>query len=125
MVGTLDNKSVVVVGVLKGVCVPADLLDLETYSGEDAKYNKWQFAIEKYWILPEPVSFDDIRSVCRVPAEDKTPNNLFKCVHFRAEIFYAKKGVPSEILDRYLSLVSSWMSSEPTVYKYEAQVTTQ
>ena len=35
-----DNKEIVAVGQVKGVCTrPDDYLDKDTYSGKDAKYN--------------------------------------------------------------------------------------
>ena len=113
MVGTLDNSAVVVVGILKGECVPYDLLDLDTYSGEDAKYNKYEFHLEVYRILAEPARFEDIRAHCGASVDDKTPNNLFSGKHFRAEAFYNKKGETSVFLDRYRALVAWWLLSTP------------
>ena len=108
VVGTAD-RAVVVVGILKGVCTPCDLLDLDTYSGEDAKYNKYQFHLESYRILSKPVRFEDIRAYCGAPVDDKTPNNLFRGMQSRAEAFYNKKGEPSIFLDRYRALVAWWL----------------
>jgi hypothetical protein len=108
VVGTAD-RAVVVVGILKGVCTPCDLLDLDTYSGEDAKYNKYQFHLESYRILSKPVRFEDIRAYCGAPADDKTPNNLFRGMQSRAEAFYNKKGEASIFLDRYRALVAWWL----------------
>ena len=112
VVGTAD-RAVVVVGILKGECVPCDPLDLETYSGEDAKYNKYEFHLESYRILSEPVRFEDIRAHCGASADDKTKNNLFCGVLGRAEAFYNKKGEPSIFLDRYRALVALWLLSAP------------
>jgi len=109
VVCSLDNKEIVVVGQVKGVCTKRDdLLDKDTYSGTDAKYNAWEFAIAKYWILPVPVSFADIAAHCGIPLTSKIKNNLCKGVVGYAKAFY--NGDDSEVvLAKYYSLVQSWL----------------
>lgn len=108
------NSAVVLVAKLKGVCSLRDLLDVEIYSGENAKYNKYEFPLECYWILPEPVSFETIATHCGGSIADATRTNLFKGVAMeRSEVFYGKKGDSSLILDRYRCLVASWIMTSP------------
>jgi hypothetical protein len=109
VVCSLDNKEIVVVGQVKGVCTKRDdLLDKDTYSGTDAKYNAWEFAIAKYWILPVPVSFAHIATHCGIPLTSKITNNLCKGVVGYAKAFY--NGDDSEVvLAKYYSLVQLWL----------------
>jgi hypothetical protein len=110
----LDKRCFVGFAVLKGTCALSDLLDVEVYSGEDAKYNKYEFPLECYWILPEPVSFETIATHCGGSVADATRTNLFTGVAMeRSEVFYGKKGDSSLILDRYRCLVASWSTTSP------------
>ena len=103
VVGTYDKK-IVLITQLTGVCSPRDLLDIETYSGTSAKYNKYEFPISRYWILPEPISFEAVAELCGVSVKDPVANNLFKSVPFRAEAFY--NGGSTLVLDRYHGLIA-------------------
>jgi hypothetical protein len=105
VVCTCEGK-IVLITKLTGVYSLRDLLDVETYSGEDAGYNKYEFPISCYWILPEPISFEAIAHICGSPPKDPTPNNLLKPARFRALAFYGKKGDSSLVLDRYHGLIA-------------------
>lgn len=97
--------------VLKGKCALSDLLDKEVYGGEDAKYNKYEFPIERYVLFPEPVSYEEVSRFCGIPADDKTSSNIYKGFHGSyAEAFYGKAGEPSLILDRFHALALSWVA---------------
>ena len=98
--------------VLKGPCVLSDLLDVEVYSGEDAKYNKYEFPIERYVPFPEPVSYVEIARFCGIPADDKTPSNIYKGFHGSyAEAFYGTAGEPTLVIDRFRAFVLSWVAT--------------
>jgi len=108
VVGT-RNSAVVVVYTLKGVCTPRDLMDYDTYSGEDTQYNNYYIPIDRYWILPAPVPFADIATRCGKSVGEKCLNNLFKGMVGRAVAFY--KGDDAEVvLGHYRTLVEAWMS---------------
>ena len=109
VVGTL-NSTVVVVYTLKGVCTPRDLMDLDTYSGEDAQYNNYYIPIDRHWILPAPVPFEAVAGYCGCTVADTARTNLFKRVQMsHSKAFY--KGDDAEgVLGRYRTLVESWMS---------------
>jgi hypothetical protein len=106
VVCTCDRK-LVLIAKLKGVCSLGDLLDVETYTGTDAKYNKYEFPISCYWIIPEPISFEAVADVCNASVKDPIKNNLFKGVPMeRSKAFYGKKGESSLVLERYHGLIA-------------------
>ena len=111
-----DTGCFVGVAVLKGKCALSDLLDEEVYKGKDAKYNKYEFPIERYGLFPKPVSYEEVARFCGIPAEDKTSSNIYKGFHgSHAVAFYGKAGEPSLILDRFHALALSWVAK--TMYR--------
>jgi len=104
VVCTCEMKIVLIVK-LTGMCSTANLLDVETYSGDDVGYNQYEFPISCYWVIPVPIPFEAVAYICRAPVKGPTPNNLLKPIRFRALAFYGKKGEPSPVLDRYYALI--------------------
>jgi len=101
------NKKLVLIAKLKGVCTLRDLLDVEIYSGTDTKYNKYEFPISCYWIIPEPIPFESVAEICGVSVKIPIYNNLFRGVPMqRSEAFYGLKGQSSLVLDRYHGLIA-------------------
>jgi len=106
-----DERCFVGFAVPKGTCALSDLLDVEVYSGEDAKYNKYEFPTERYVLFPKPVSYEEVAHFCGIPVGDKTPSNIYKRSRASAEAFYVKKGEPSLVIDRFRALVLSWVAT--------------
>jgi hypothetical protein len=111
LLSDLDKRCFVGFAVLKGTCALSDLLDVEVYGGEDAKYNKYEFPTERYVLFPEPVSYEEVARFCVIPVGDKTPSNIYKGCCRSAEAFYGTKGEPSLVIDRFRALVLSWVAT--------------
>jgi hypothetical protein len=119
VVCTLDKKAVVLVAKLTGKCTPQDLLDVDIYTGADAKYNKYIFPVECFWILPTPVTFEYIATYCGTTLKDLAKNNLFVAVQMEhTKAFY--KGTVPLVIERYRGLVSSWVTENPVMVRKTA-----
>jgi hypothetical protein len=74
----IDDKAIVGVAMLKGRFEEHHLLDTDTYTGDDAKYNKYEIAIHKPRWLTHPLSLAHVGELCGVPASFNGNSNLMQ-----------------------------------------------
>ena len=85
-----------------------DLLDVDTYVGDYAKYNKYEAEIKQYELFDSPITFDEVNSICTI-LDTKCKSNLTKLTATNFAIpFYKGKNAES-ILTKYRELVLSWI----------------
>jgi hypothetical protein len=77
------------------------LLGVDTYSGTDAKYNRYEIKIKNYKTVN--ISFDDLACICGKSADDTERTNIWKgsCFSFR-QVNY--QGPDSELVLKRLSI---------------------
>ena len=76
-------------------------LDVDTYSGENSKYNKYDIKIEK--LRNVNISFKDLAILCGKNEDDKTTTNIWRNTHLNySNVFY--KGEDSEIVLQTLNI---------------------
>jgi len=73
-----------------------DLLDVDIYSGDAAKYNKYDIKIEKFISISIP--FDKLATLCGKEVTDKTTTNIWKNTHLNfSKAFYSGEDSDSVI----------------------------
>jgi hypothetical protein len=83
-VGTLvvlintDLPAIVGVAELGGPMEEHHLLDEDTYSGDNAKYNKYEVAIKQLHILRNPLHLSDVKMLCGIPQSYTKKDNMTK-----------------------------------------------
>lgn len=104
-----DTNMVVAIGVSAGELEPRHLLDNDVFAGEDAKYHKSEVKLQSLRYFEKGISLLDVGTLCGIPKEDKTPNNISKRTPFEySEVFY--KGDDAEIIiAKFRILVNSWL----------------
>jgi hypothetical protein len=112
VVAALKSKhesGIVFVATVKGECVEQDLLDVDTFTGENAHYNKYHFVIDRLWLLPALMPFADVAIICGKTLNDRTQTNLFKPTLNRRKAYYSGED-KSMVMDRYHVLIESLMN---------------
>ena len=79
-------------------CREHHLLDQDTYSGGNAKYNKWEICITGLRLLKNPMKFADIRTLVGGDSQAKKCNNMW--AGFLSN-FNAVFGAEEAIINRY------------------------
>jgi hypothetical protein len=73
-----DLPAIVGVAELGGAMQEHHLLDEDTYSGDNAKYNKYEVAIKHLHILRNPLHLSDVKMLCGIPPTYTMKDNLTK-----------------------------------------------
>jgi hypothetical protein len=76
-------------------------LDVDVYSGGDAKYNRYEIKIKNYKSVS--ISFDDLACICGKSSDDSERTNIWKgsCFSFRQANF---QGPDSEVVLKRLTI---------------------
>jgi len=104
------ESGIVFVATVKGECVEQDLLDVDTFTGENAHYNKYHFVIDRLWLLPALMPFADVAVICGTTLTDRTQTNLFKPTLNRRKPYYKGDGEQT-VVERFRVLIESLMNS--------------
>ena len=77
------------------------LLGIDTYTGNDAKYNRYEIKIKNYKSVS--ISFDDLACICGKSADDAERTNIWKgsCFSFRQANY---QGADSEVVLKRLNI---------------------
>lgn len=113
-------KAIVGVAILGSEFSAHDLLDVDTYSGIDAKYNTYEADLEFCRLFTYPVSLNDVKDICGISKDYNLINNIFwpkvpnswsepyiTCKYKDAEIINEELKI--NILKKYQILVMSWL----------------
>lgn len=83
-------------------------LDVDTYTGENSKYNKYDIKIEK--LCNVNIAFKDLAILCGKTEDDKVTTNIWKSTHLNySNVFY--KGEDSEIVLQRLNILINTLLS--------------
>ena len=115
MIAVLINKEkleLVGVAILSGKMVEHDLLDVDTYSGTDSVYNRYEVGIRHLRMLMHPLSLKDVSLLCGVPADYKKQTNISKNFHAWCKPFITvsetvNTAAATTIVARYTTLIKS------------------
>ncbi len=85
-----------------------NLLDIDVYSGRDAKYNKYDVKIKNF--IEVNISFEDLAIMCGKTVNDKGSTNIWKGYNasFR-KAFYSGEG-EEDVMKRLRILIKSLLS---------------
>jgi len=116
IVALINKDSLAIVGVaeLGGAMEEHHLLDDDTYSGDNAKYNKYEVAIKHLHILRNPLHLSDVKMLCGIPQSYTMKENLTKVQVIswvQPFIKPCEKTLPSDeiplIMHKYTALIIS------------------
>lgn len=115
-----DLQVIIAVAVLGSDFRAHDLLDVDTYTGTDAKYNTYEADIESCRFFTHPVPLKDVKDLCGISKEYNLINNIFwpRVPNSWSEPYVTTTYKGEEIIDadtekrilrRYRKLVMSWL----------------
>jgi hypothetical protein len=108
--GTIIMLKNLTIKAIVGICVLANWadtespvrehhpLDCDVYTGDNAKYNKYEMKINDLHIFKSPIPFDDIRILVGGNSESKKVNNIWRGFHSN---FVSLFGADEIIIKRY------------------------
>ena len=100
-----DTKSIARIAVSSGTFEPRSLLDVDVFTGPDAKYQRSELKLKSCRDLVSELPLSLVGALCGIPPEDKTRTNVNKCTPMEYARAFYKGDAAEEILKKYRTLI--------------------
>jgi hypothetical protein len=104
-----DKDQLVGAGIADGTFVARHLLDIDVFSGRDARYHRYEVSMKSFRWFATPINLSTLSVLCGGPPREKSYNNITKCTAIEcAPPFYKNEKGP-EIIEKLRILVETWV----------------